>query len=450
MTTTSTFLPIDIGSAPNDGSGNSIRDAFNKVNFNFLNLYEWAFGTTSTSATGIRFIDLLDTPKTYTTGTSKVGTGPILVGINNAGNGLTNRILSAGSNITLDTTVAGTITISSTAAGGGGGSGGTSTSSNTLLVNATTFEAGSTSATPNTVAARDPSGNIYAVSFIGDSTHALAADNANTAYTATNALTLFNPWLNIFVSASTGTVPNTVVLRDSLGNIAGAGGGGGTGTSTSTQTLAVDGVAQYTGATFAVPNTIPARDSSAQLWATYFQGTATSALVANLATLATNATNATNATSANLATTATNATNIVVGTYVSGTYYPTVVAGTGNQPFTINTSVSMNAGTVTAVDFASTSDAKLKDVVSNIPNALDKVNAINGVLFRWNDLARAKGIENTGLQLGVLAQEVEAVAPEAIIKVDDTLTVNYDKLVPILIEAIKELNRKIDSLTGAK
>lgn len=60
--TTSTFLEISIGTAPNDGTGDPIRDAFDKVNKNFATLF------TSTSlviASGIDLVDLRDTPKTY-------------------------------------------------------------------------------------------------------------------------------------------------------------------------------------------------------------------------------------------------------------------------------------------------------------------------------------------------------------------------------------------------
>ena len=100
MTTTSTFLPIDIGAAPNDGSGNNIRDAFNKVNANFANIYEWAFGSTGTSV-GIRFIDLLDAPNGYSTSTYKLGNGPVLVGANNAGTSLQNWELYGTNGITI-------------------------------------------------------------------------------------------------------------------------------------------------------------------------------------------------------------------------------------------------------------------------------------------------------------------------------------------------------------
>ena len=115
------------------------------------------------------------------------------------------------------------------------------------------------------------------------------------------------------------------------------------------------------------------------------------------------------------------------------------------------TAMTINAlGAVTAVDFVATSDATLKNVTGNIKNALEKVELINGVNYYWNDLAKNKGLTDETLQLGVLAQEVQLVAPEAVHENNGILSVSYDKLVPILIEAIKELSKKVDSLTGVK
>lgn len=99
------------------------------------------------------------------------------------------------------------------------------------------------------------------------------------------------------------------------------------------------------------------------------------------------------------------------------------------------------------------SDAKLKDNVIPIPNALDKVKAIRGVEFDWNELA----FEHSGKEghdVGVIAQEVQAVYPfavrehnrEAEDKVYSHLVVDYDKLNPLAIQAIKELATIVDDL----
>lgn len=96
-------------------------------------------------------------------------------------------------------------------------------------------------------------------------------------------------------------------------------------------------------------------------------------------------------------------------------------------------------GDVTAY---ATSDARLKDNVKVIINALDKVDKLNGVEFDWN----AKS-EKTGHDVGLLAQEVNEVLPEVVTtREDGTLAIKYEKVVPLLVEAIKELKKKVDVL----
>ena len=77
------------------------------------------------------------------------------------------------------------------------------------------------------------------------------------------------------------------------------------------------------------------------------------------------------------------------------------------------------------------------------------VKQINGYYFVENELAKSLGYDNDKLQVGVSAQEVQAILPEVVTKApidDQYLTVHYHKLVPLLIESIKELKREIESL----
>lgn len=102
------------------------------------------------------------------------------------------------------------------------------------------------------------------------------------------------------------------------------------------------------------------------------------------------------------------------------------------------------SGDITA--FGAVSDERLKTNVLTIDNALARVLAIDGVTFAWNDAAAA--IEKTGADVGVLAQQVESVFPEVVVTRDNGYkAVYYEKLVPLLIEAIKELNNKVDALS---
>ena len=97
------------------------------------------------------------------------------------------------------------------------------------------------------------------------------------------------------------------------------------------------------------------------------------------------------------------------------------------------------------------SDQRLKENIVNIPNALDKVMDLNGVEFDWstkymNAHGGYDGLFNRKHQVGVIAQEVEKVLPEVVAdRPDGYKAVRYEQLVPLLIEAIKELKTEIDT-----
>tara|TARA_B100000676_G_scaffold177501_1_gene174177 strand:- start:695 stop:6208 length:5514 start_codon:yes stop_codon:yes gene_type:complete len=91
-----------------------------------------------------------------------------------------------------------------------------------------------------------------------------------------------------------------------------------------------------------------------------------------------------------------------------------------------------------------TSDENLKENIVAIPDALSKVISISGNTYTWKE-----GGEHTGDDTGVIAQEVEALGlPGTVVTRDDgTKAVRYEKLIPVLIEAIKELSAKVDDLS---
>jgi hypothetical protein len=90
------------------------------------------------------------------------------------------------------------------------------------------------------------------------------------------------------------------------------------------------------------------------------------------------------------------------------------------------------------------SDKRLKNNINPIPNALDKVNSISGNTFTWNDNS-----SHTGEDVGVIAQEVESILPQVVkTRGDGYKAVQYEKLVPLLIEAIKDLNNKLNSINN--
>ena len=111
------------------------------------------------------------------------------------------------------------------------------------------------------------------------------------------------------------------------------------------------------------------------------------------------------------------------------------------------------AGEVTAYV---TSDARLKENVTVLTNALDKVKQLSGYSFDWT----AEHIANRGGEdgyfvrkrdIGVLAQEVMQVVPEAVGERDTGfLAVKYERLIPLLIEAVKELSEQVDKATVSR
>ena len=117
--------------------------------------------------------------------------------------------------------------------------------------------------------------------------------------------------------------------------------------------------------------------------------------------------------------------------------------GSVSSNVTINSSGDLTAsGNVTAY-----SDLRLKTDLKKIASALDKVLSVTGYTYRRTD--SPEGMEGE-LHAGVVAQEVQLVAPELVKPVGDgkdLLAVNYNGLVAYLIESVKELSRDVDSLS---
>jgi hypothetical protein len=127
---------------------------------------------------------------------------------------------------------------------------------------------------------------------------------------------------------------------------------------------------------------------------------------------------------------------------------PSTSRTTGSVVITggLGVSGAINAGgEITA--FA-TSDGRLKTNVENITYALSKIERLNGVTFNWNDLAEEVESKDTSVkEVGVIAQEVNQVLPEVVTtRENGYMAVRYEKLVPLLIEAIKELHEEIKTL----
>jgi hypothetical protein len=164
-------------------------------------------------------------------------------------------------------------------------------------------------------------------------------------------------------------------------------------------------------------------------------------------------------------------TSIGIGTSPSGTSGQ-LVAATGVFSSTVQ-STSIGVGTTpsgTSGQLIATnsitafySDSRLKTEIGRIENALDKIDQLTGILYTQNKLAESFGYNDYAVQVGLRAQDVKIVQPE-VVKIapfdmrpdgtsksgEDYLTVQYEKLIPLLIEGIKELRVEINNLKGRK
>lgn len=114
----------------------------------------------------------------------------------------------------------------------------------------------------------------------------------------------------------------------------------------------------------------------------------------------------------------------------------------------IGTAASTVAGEIRATgDITAyySSDERLKDNIVQLGGALDKVNQLRGVSFDWKEAPEVHSHE--GNDIGVIAQEVEAVYPELVHERENGYkAVDYVKLTAVLIEAVKELSAKVEAL----
>lgn len=190
-------------------------------------------------------------------------------------------------------------------------------------------------------------------------------------------------------------------------------------------------------------------------------GTATSvtpATSSNNTTIATTAfvrsvLNSANTFSINISGLAANATYATTAGNISGYTIDQNLGTTNNVQFGsvgVGTAPTGVSGEIvaTGVVTAFYSDERLKTKLGLIENALDKVSSLSGFYFEPNEVAQSLGYK-AKKEVGVSAQEVQAIMPEIVVPapVDNKyLTVHYEKLIPLLIEAIKDLKKEVDVL----
>ena len=119
-----------------------------------------------------------------------------------------------------------------------------------------------------------------------------------------------------------------------------------------------------------------------------------------------------------------------------------------NNPSGYNLTVVGTIGSTGNI-YSSTSDIRLKDIVKPIVNAIDIVKSIETFYYRNNELALSLGLKGTELQVGISAQSALKTMPEVTAPApldSNYLTVMYERIVPFLIEAVKDQQKDIDSL----
>ena len=131
-------------------------------------------------------------------------------------------------------------------------------------------------------------------------------------------------------------------------------------------------------------------------------------------------------------------------TTTNATYYPTfanATSGTYSTAYVSSTKCTFNpsTGTLSATIFTSLSDITQKKNIQKISNSTDLIKQINGVRFDWKDSDESSA--------GVIAQDVEKVLPEIIHTNDEGIkSVNYNGIIGLLVEAIKEQQTQIEEL----
>lgn len=126
-----------------------------------------------------------------------------------------------------------------------------------------------------------------------------------------------------------------------------------------------------------------------------------------------------------------------------------IVGDTGNVGIGTNapTQKLHVAGNILATGTITPSDSRLKENIHVIERSRELMRLLNGVHYTWKKDAQAKFGTTATADVGLLAQDVQKVIPEAVVTLPDgTLTVNYDKVVPLLVEALKAQDEKLRQL----
>lgn len=129
--------------------------------------------------------------------------------------------------------------------------------------------------------------------------------------------------------------------------------------------------------------------------------------------------------------------NLVILPTTSNTAGNTSITDGTNTAYVSTGGLFVN-GAVTATNFVTPSDQRRKMLIETLENSEWAIGRLRGVRFEWRD--------SGARDIGFIAQEVANVIPEAVVKNGDDLYVAYDKVIPLLVETVKTLLKRIDRL----
>jgi hypothetical protein len=428
------FVVTGTGVVAGSGSGGNITGA-NLISANYFNAATAlnVIGTSNLGAVGNVTITGGTANYFLQTNGSGVLTWAAAGGGGNISNGNSNvNIATANGNVTIAATGNTTMTITGTGANITGNANITgqyisslATGTAPLVVSSTTVVAnlnanalqGSTPASANTastIALRDSSGNLSANFFIGNGSQLTGISSGSSS-------SISNGNSNVNIATANGNVTIAAVGNTTM-TITGTGAN-------------ITGTANITG-NVNVGNLIgPHANGNSNINIPSANGNINFSAVGNANILVVTGTGA----------------NITGTANVSGN------VNTGNTQINslgVGTAASGTAGEIRATNniTAYYSDDRLKTRLGAIVNALEKVSKLSGFYYEPNEIAQALGYDKVR-EVGVSAQEVQNVLPEIVVPapIDDKyLTVRYEKLVPLLIEAIKELKAEVEELKKSR
>ena len=133
-------------------------------------------------------------------------------------------------------------------------------------------------------------------------------------------------------------------------------------------------------------------------------------------------------------------------------FYATQRGGIGKSSFATASAAYNTAGNGSMISVGALtqnySDKRLKTNIVPIDNAIKKITALRGVEYNWNELGKEFGWQSNAKEVGLIAQDVQKILPEAVeslinVNGTDYFTLHYGKIIPIAVESIKEQQQQI-------